>query len=68
MRAVILHVAPEWGPEGCKMIVLTSTALGLSDVQAAFDEIDERYHVAGVDLRVEEREGQLRVTLGARGL
>ena len=68
MRAFILHVAPEWGPEGCTTIVLTSTSLGLSEVQAAFDELDEKYHVDGVDLCVEQRDRQLRVILRARTL
>jgi hypothetical protein len=63
MRAVILHVAPEWRPDGCTTIVLTSTSLGPSDVQAAFDEIHERYHVEGMDVCVTEEDGHLKVTL-----
>jgi hypothetical protein len=67
IRAVVLDVAPDWRPAGFATIMLTSTSLGLSDVRAAFDEIDERYHVEGIDLSVEERGGHLRVTLSRAG-
>jgi hypothetical protein len=65
LRVVILHVAPGWPPDGCATILLTSASLGVADVQAAFAEIDERYHVEGVELCVEEHDGRLRAALSA---
>jgi hypothetical protein len=67
MRAVVLRVAPGWRPGACATILLTTTSLGVSDVRAAFDEIDERYHVEGVDICVEEGGGHVRVTLSRAG-
>lgn len=56
IRAVVLDVAPGWGDDGAA-IVVTSPPLTRADVQSAFDEISEKYHVGGIDLHFDEEAG-----------
>jgi hypothetical protein len=63
MRMIIFQVAPGWRVDGRTTILLTSTSLRHADVRAAFDEIDEKCHVEGVDLSVDEHSGHLTATL-----
>jgi hypothetical protein len=53
--AVLLDMAPSWGDEGA-VIVVTSPLLTRADVQSAFDQISEKYHVAGIDLRFDQQD------------
>jgi hypothetical protein len=56
--AVVFDVAPRWRwSDGDAAIVVTSPLLTRADVQSAFDEISEKYHVAGIGLRFEEQAG-----------
>jgi hypothetical protein len=58
--AVVFDVAPRWGDaidEGAA-IVVTSPLLSRADVQSVFDEISEKYHVAGIALRFDEQDGR----------
>jgi len=58
--AVVFDVAPRWGDaidEGAA-IVVTSPLLTRADVQSVFDEISEKYHVAGIALRFDEQDGR----------
>jgi hypothetical protein len=52
---VVLDMAPSWGDEGA-VIVVTSPLLTRADVQSAFDQISEKYHVAGIDLRFDQQD------------
>jgi hypothetical protein len=54
---VVFALAQRWGDEGAA-IVVTSPLLTRADVQSAFDEISEKYHVAGIDLRFDEQDGE----------
>lgn len=60
--AVVFDVAPRWGTEGDGFdegaaIVVTSPLLTRADVQSLFDEISEKFHVAGIDLRFDQQDG-----------
>jgi hypothetical protein len=57
--AVVFDVAPRWGDaiDAGAAIVVTSSPLTRADVQSAFDEISEQYHVAGIDLRFDQQNG-----------
>ena len=54
--AVVLDRAPRWGDEGA-VIVVTNPLLTRADVQSAFDEISEKYRVAGIGLRFDQQDG-----------
>ena len=58
--AVVLDPAPTWSDEGAAIVVVAGPRLTRADVLSAFDEITEKFHVTGIDLRVDEREGRLR--------
>ena len=66
-RTVVCKVAPEWGDEdGAVTIVVANPQLTRAEVLSAIDEIDERYHVTGIDLEIHEQPGRaFRVTLRA---
>ena len=53
--AVVLDLAQTWGDEGLAIMVL-SPPLTRADVQSAFDEISEKFSVAGIELRFGEHE------------
>ncbi len=57
--AVVFEVAPQWGDaiDDGVAIVVSGPLLTRSDVQSAFDEISEKYRVAGIDLRFDEHDG-----------
>ena len=55
IKTVVYEVAPRWGDEDSATIVITSPLLGRTDVEAAFDEIDEKCHLDGIDLRVHQQ-------------
>ena len=66
-RSVVCEVAPDWGDEDDAVtIVVTDPQLTRAGVRSAIDEIDERYHVSGIDLEIDEQPGRaFRVTLRA---
>ena len=57
--AVVFDLAPRWGDAICEgaAIMVTSPLPTPADVQSAFDEISEKFHVAGIDLRFDEQDG-----------
>jgi hypothetical protein len=56
--AVVFDLAPRWGAvDDSAAIVVTSPLLTRADVQSAFDEISEKYHVAGITLRFNQQDG-----------
>jgi hypothetical protein len=55
-RTVVRDLAPSWTLGDTVAILITDTAIGRDDVRLAFDEINERYHVAGVELEFEDGE------------
>ena len=57
--AVVFDLAPRWGDAICEgaAIMVTSPLPTPADVQSAFDEISEKFHVAGIDLRFDEQGG-----------
>ena len=64
IKTVVYEVAPWWGDEDGATIVITSPLLGRADVEAAFDEIDEKCHLDGIGLRVhQQQDGRLRAVL-----
>jgi hypothetical protein len=68
IKTVAYDVAPRWGDEDSAMIVITSPLLGRADVEAAFDEIDEKCHLDGLDLYVHrQRDECLRAVLEPSG-
>jgi hypothetical protein len=56
MSAVVFDLAPRWGDKGAA-IVVRSSLLTRAAVQSVFDEISEKYHVAGIRLRFDQRDG-----------
>lgn len=58
IKTVVYEVAPRWGDVDSATIVVTSPLLGRIDVEAAFDEIDEKCHVDGIDLRVHQQQDE----------
>jgi hypothetical protein len=56
ISAVVLDVAPTWGDEDTA-IVATSPLVTRADIQSVFDEITEKYHVAGINLRFDVQAG-----------
>ena len=54
--AVVFDLAPTWGDEGAAMVV-KNPLLTRADIQSAFDQISEKYHVAGITLRFDEQDG-----------
>ena len=58
IKTVVYEVAPGWGDEDSATIVITSPLLGRADVEAAFDEIDEKCHLDGIDLRVHQQQDE----------
>jgi hypothetical protein len=64
--AVVLDPAPTWSDEGAAIVVVADPRLTRADVLSAFDEITEKFHVTGIDLRVDEREGRLRAIFEPR--
>lgn len=54
--AVVFKVAWTLGDESAT-IALTNPRLTRADVQSVFDEISEKHHVAGIDLRFDEQVG-----------
>ncbi len=46
--------------EGDTAIVTLDAPISRADIQAAFDEIDEKYHLVGIELHFERRDGALR--------
>jgi hypothetical protein len=57
-RTVVRDLAPWWGDEDSATVVIVSPWLGPGDVLMAFDEINERYQVAGIGLEFDEQEGE----------
>ena len=57
MCAVVFDLAPRWGDKGAA-IVVRSSLLTRAAVQSVFDEISEKYHVAGIGLRFDQRDGR----------
>jgi hypothetical protein len=57
-RTIVRDLAPWWGDEDSATVVIMSPWLGPRDVLMAFDEINERYHVAGIELEFDEQEGE----------
>ena len=53
--AVVFGLASAWGDEGAAMVV-TNPLLTRADIQSAFDQISEQYHVAGITLRFDEQD------------
>ena len=64
--AVVLDPAPTWSDEGAAIVVVADPRLTRADVLSAFDEITEKFHVTGIDLRVDERDGGLRAIFKPR--
>ena len=64
--AVVLDPAPSWSDEGAAIVVVADPRLTRADVLSAFDEITEKFHVTGIDFRVDEREGRLRAVFEPR--
>src|SRR5262245_61339915 len=58
IRTVVRDLAPWWGDEDSATVVIVSPWLGPGDVLMAFDEINERYHVLGMELEFDEQEGE----------
>jgi hypothetical protein len=58
IKAVAYDVASRWGDEDSATIVITSPLLGRADVEAAFDEIDEKCHLDGIDLCVHRQQDE----------
>jgi hypothetical protein len=58
MCAVVFDLAPRWGDRGAE-IVVTGSLLTRAAVQSVFDEISEKYHVGGIGLRFDQRDGRL---------
>ena len=56
LKSIVYNVAPLWGDEYSATIEITSPKLGRADVQAAFDEIDEKCHLQGITLRIYDRQ------------
>ena len=53
---VVIRSAPRWEKDGVVSIVVSDPALTEADIQSAFDEIHEKLHVAGIALRIDDRE------------
>jgi hypothetical protein len=57
---IVHEIAPSWRVEdvgGSAVIILTNPQLGCTDVQSIFDEIAEKYHVAGIGLHFDKPGG-----------
>ena len=57
-RAVLRDLAPSWSIGDWAVILIKDPSLGHHEVHAAFDEINERYHVSGIGLEFDEQEGE----------
>jgi hypothetical protein len=55
-RQVVTVTAPRWRHDGVVSIVVRDPALTEGDIRSAFDEIHEKLHVDGVELRIDDRE------------
>jgi hypothetical protein len=56
--AIVLDIAPNWCEEDRAVIVITNPQLSRADVQSVFDEVDEKYHLVGIELRFDESDGE----------
>jgi hypothetical protein len=56
VHTVVLDIAPTWADEGATVAV-TGPLLTRAEVQSAFDQISEKYHVSGIDLCFSEEDG-----------
>jgi hypothetical protein len=66
IRAVVA-VAPLLAGDRVVTVAIECPRLGSDDAASAFDEIHEKLRLAGIDLRVEEREGApVRIALQLR--
>jgi hypothetical protein len=65
-RTVVRDLAPSWDAGDCLSIVIADSTLGRRDAGLAFDEINERYRVDGIELQFDETEpGRLRAMFRA---
>jgi hypothetical protein len=55
---VVLDIAPKWCEEDRAVIVVTNPRLSRADVQSVFDVVDEKYHVVGIELRLDQPDGE----------
>ena len=57
-RAVLRDLAPSWSIGDWAVILIKDPSLGHHEVHAAFDEINERYHVSGVEIEFADDDGE----------
>ena len=68
IKTVAYDIAPRWSDDDSATIVITSPLLGRADVKSAFDEIDEKCHLDGIDLCIHQQQDEhLRAVLEASG-
>jgi hypothetical protein len=66
LHTIIVEVAPGWRDDESAVILVTDARIGRSEVQRAYDELDEKYRLCGVELRFDEPEIRLQAVCGRR--
>jgi hypothetical protein len=66
LQTIVVDVAPGWRDEESVVILVTDQRLGRAEVQRAFDELDERYGLCGIELQFDEPEIRLQAVGGPR--
>jgi hypothetical protein len=66
LHTIVVDVAPAWRDDESAVILVTDQRLGRAEVEQAYDELDERYRLRGIELHVDGPEVRLRAVCGPR--
>jgi hypothetical protein len=60
LHTIVVDVAPAWRDDESAVILVTDRRIGPAEVEHAYDELDERYRLRGIELHVDGPEVRLR--------